>query len=94
MLQAFCKENCSERYSELLYLFTDLFPWGLAVNKHRFFLFINLFISAWLSPIEFRLLSVSCSCLLAGCRRRQGTVPGGAVCPVTAGAFVGDLSRG
>lgn len=36
MLQAFCKESCSERYSELLYLFTDLFPWGLVVNKHGF----------------------------------------------------------
>lgn len=43
MLQAFCKESCSERYSELLYLLTDLFPWGLVVNKHGFFLLICFF---------------------------------------------------
>lgn len=45
MLQVFCKESCSERYSELLHLFTDLFPWRLVVNKHVFFLFIEFFLS-------------------------------------------------
>lgn len=35
-----------------------------------------------------------CKLFLPAGRVHEGTVPGGAVCPVTAGAFAGDLSRG